>query len=72
MYTRREFEGIYPTTTVGRKDDRIDASLMITKRDWKIFDLAPSLQYTYTHQDSNVDFTAFDAHSVSFTLTEKF
>ena len=45
---------------------------MITKRDWKIFDLAPSLQYTYTHQDSNVDFTAFDAHGVSFTLTKKF
>lgn len=71
-YTRRAFDGIYPTTTYARNDNRYDASLMITKRDWQIFGLAPSLQYTYSLQDSNVDFTNFDAHGVSITLTKKF
>ena len=44
---------------------------MITRRDWQIFSLAPSLQYTYTLQDSNIDSAKFDARAVSSTLTKK-
>ncbi|MEQ1697571.1 MAG: surface lipoprotein assembly modifier [Hyphomicrobiaceae bacterium] len=72
MYTRREFDGIYPATTTAREDDRLDLTLMVTKRDWTIFGLAPSIQYTYSLLNSNVAAAAFDAHGATFTFTKKF
>jgi tetratricopeptide (TPR) repeat protein len=72
VYTRRDYDGLYPTATEARQDDRVDASLTLTKRDWKVFGLAPSLQYSYTVQESNVVTSTFDAHSLNVTLTRKF
>ena len=72
LYTRRDYDGIYPTATEARQDDRLDATLHITKRNWQIFGFAPMLQYTYTWNHSNIAFHTFDAHSVSTTLTKKF
>jgi hypothetical protein len=72
LYTRKDFDGISPGITEGRRDDRIDASVNLTKRDFVLMGMAPMMQYTYTHNISNVPFYQFDAHSVNLTLTKKF
>jgi tetratricopeptide (TPR) repeat protein len=72
LYTVRVFEGLYPTSTEARDDDRFDASLYLTKRDWDMFGFAPMVQYTYTLNTSNIGFFDYDAHGVSFTLTKRY
>lgn len=71
-YSKRRYEGIYPSSDVSRNDDRYDVSVNITKRNWNIFGLAPQLQYTYTFNDSNVGFHDYDAHGVNMTMTKNF
>ena len=72
LYTRTEFDGSYPGFPVSRADDRTDVSLNLTKRDFAIFGLAPMLQYTYTHNDSNIPISTYDAHGIALTLTKRF
>ena len=72
QYTKRDFDGAYPGSGVFRSDDRWDFSTTVIKRDWIVFDMAPSLQYTYTVNGSNVGFFNYDAHSVNLTLTKRF
>ena len=72
LYTHRNYEGVYPTSREAREDERIDATAHFTKRDWRIFGLAPMVQYTYTRNLSNIGFHTFDAHSVTTTLTKRF
>jgi outer membrane protein len=72
LYTRKDFDGISPGITEGRRDNRIDASVNLTKRDLVLLGMAPMMQYTYTHNISNVPFYQFDAHSMNLTLTKKF
>jgi outer membrane protein len=66
------YAGIFPTFDHARKDNRLELSAQFTKRDWQIMGLAPSLQYTYSRNFSNIDFLSFDAHGVNVTLTKKF
>jgi outer membrane protein len=72
LYTQRGYDGVFPTTTQARRDQRLDLSINVTKRDFEIFGLAPMVQYTYTRNDSNVGFYQYDAHGVSVTLTKRF
>ena len=72
LYTKRLFLGAYPGIGERRDDDRYDLSVNLIKRDFQIFGLAPMLQYTYTINQSNVEFQAFNAHGVSLTMTKKF
>lgn len=72
MFTNRQYDGVFPTMTDARHDKRLDVSLLVVKRDLVVFGFAPSVQYTYTHNVSNVDFYRFDAHGLGMTLTKKF
>lgn len=72
LYTLSNFDGIYPGFAMARHDKRLDVSLNLTKRDFVIFGLAPQLQYTFTHNDSNVPIHKYDAHGVALTLTKRF
>ena len=71
-YSNLDFNGLYPGAGVERFDERIDAALNLTKRDWLVWGLAPVLQYTYTRNFSNVSFFDFDAHGLNATLTKRF
>lgn len=71
QYTNRDYDGIY-FDGKARRDDRWDLSFNLTKRDWVLFGMAPMVQYTYTLNDSNIPFHAFDAHGVNLTLTQRF
>jgi hypothetical protein len=46
--------------------------LNLTKRDLVIFGPAPQLQYTFTHNDSNIPLHVYDAHGLALTLTRRF
>ncbi len=72
MHTKSFFQGDYPVFGIPRADQRTDVSVHITKRDFEIFGFAPMLQYTYTHNDSNIPLTVYDAQGVALTLTNQF
>ena len=72
MYTDVKFDGKYPGFNFARHDQRTSATVNLTKRDFEIFGLAPQLQYTYTHNDSNVPLTVYDEHGAALTLTKRF
>jgi outer membrane protein len=72
LFSLTDYSGKYPTFDHARQDKRLELSAQFTKRDWQIMGLAPSLQYTYTRNFSNIDFLSFDAHGVNMTLTKKF
>lgn len=72
VYTRASFEGVFPTLDRGRRDDRLEATLNLTKRDLVLFGLAPTLALSYTLNDSNVAFQRFDSYGLNLTLTKRF
>ena len=55
-----------------RRDKRWLGQVTLTKRDLNLYGFAPSLQYTYVHNGSNVVNYQFDAHTVDFKLTKDF
>jgi outer membrane protein len=44
----------------------------LTKRDLNIFGFAPSLEYTYTDNISNISLFDYDSHAIDFRLTKDF
>lgn len=71
-HTQRNYDGVFPSTAEGREDRRWDLSANLTKRDWALFGFAPQLQYTFTHNSSNVGFYSYDAHGANLTLTQRY
>lgn len=55
-----------------RKDTRLIGSIALTKRDLDLFGFAPSLEYTYTDNLSNISLFDYDSHAVDFRLTKDF
>ena len=55
-----------------RQDHRYIGSVTLTKRDLNLFGFAPSLNYTYTRNVSNIAIYDYDSHAVDFRLTKDF
>ncbi len=66
------FDGVNPLALVTRTDENYTGSLTLTKRDWYFLGLAPSLNYTYTRNVSNIAVYDYDSHAVDVRLTKKF
>lgn len=66
------FYATYPYQTFDRADENLTGSLTLTKRDWNWFGFAPSLNYTYVRNFSNISLFDFDSHAVDFRLTKDF
>ena len=66
------FYDVNPFALVTRADQNLTGSLTLTKRDWNIAGFAPSLNYTYTRNFSNISLYDFDSHSVDLRLTKDF
>ncbi len=67
-----EFEGVNPVADLTREDHRYIGSMTMTKRDWNIVGFAPSLNYTYTRNASNIALYDYDSHSVELRMTKDF
>ena len=67
-----QFYATYAYQTFARADANLTGSLTLTKRDWNWFGFAPSLNYTYVRNFSNISIFDFDSHSVDFRLTKDF
>ncbi|MDP1702364.1 MAG: porin family protein [Aestuariivirga sp.] len=67
-----EFDAMHPIAGVTRKDDRYLGSIALTKRDLNIWGYAPSLEYTYVYNDSNISLYEFDSHALDFRLSKDF
>ena len=66
------FEAPDIITSKTRFDTRYVGSLTLTKRDFNFMGFAPSLNYSYTLNKSNVAFFDYDSHSVNINLTKDF
>ena len=67
-----EFDAVHPIAGVTRKDTRLTGTVALTKRDFNIWGYAPSLEYTYVYNDSNISLYEFDSHSLDFRLSKDF
>ena len=67
-----EFDDVHPIAGVTRKDTRLTGVVALTKRDFNFWGYAPSLEYTYVHNDSNISLYEFDSHALDFKLSKDF
>ena len=67
-----EFDAMHPIAGVRRKDTRLTGTVALTKRDFNIWGYAPSLEYTYVYNDSNISLYEFDSHALDFRLSKDF
>jgi tetratricopeptide (TPR) repeat protein len=67
-----KYEGASVLIGKPREDERYDATVSITKRDWELWGYAPVFEYSYTLNQSNIAFFDFDSHTVDFRLTKDF
>lgn len=67
-----EFDAMHPIAGVTRKDTRLTGIVALTKRDFNIWGYAPSLEYTYVYNDSNISLYEFDSHALDFRLSKDF
>ena len=66
------FDDVNPFTLSTSQDQNLTGSITLTKRDWNLYGFAPSLNYTYTRNFSNISLYDFDSHNVDFRLTKDF
>ena len=66
------FDDVNPLTLSTRQDQNLVGSITLTKRDWNLYGFAPSLNYTYTRNFSNISLFDFDSNNVDFRLTKNF
>jgi outer membrane protein len=55
-----------------RHDTRYVGSLTLTKRDFNILGFAPSVNYTYTLNNSNIELWDYDSHEFDLRFTKDF
>ena len=66
------WDAVNPLAGYTRYDQNFTGSITLTKRDWNLLGFAPSLNYTYTRNVSNIAVWDYDSHSVDLRLTKKF
>jgi hypothetical protein len=55
-----------------RKDTRLIGSLGLVKRDWNVFGFAPSVEYTFVKNFSNLNIYDYNSHAFDIRLTKDF
>jgi tetratricopeptide (TPR) repeat protein len=66
------FDAVNPLALTTRYDENYTGSLTFTKRDWNIYGFAPSVNFLYTRNFSNIDVYDYDSQAVDFRLTKNF
>jgi outer membrane protein len=72
QYAQSDFEGYNAVAGVTRQDHKLSGSIELTKRDFNIFGFAPSLEYSYSTNESNINLFDYDIHAVDARLTKDF
>ena len=67
-----DFDAMHPIAGVVRKDERLIGTVALTKRDFNIWGYAPTLEYTYVYNNSNISLYEYDSHAVDFRLSKDF
>ena len=65
----RPFDAMQPAFGVTRRDRLYEVSTQIVKRDFKILGFAPYIDYTFTHNHSNISLYKFSRHRIGFGFT---
>jgi outer membrane protein len=69
---RTEYDGMNGLAAKIRRDEKISASISLTKRDLEFYGFAPSATYSYTDNYSNINKYDLRSHNVDFRLTREF
>jgi outer membrane protein len=67
-----DFDDVHPLFGLQREDKRGVGTVGLTKRDLNLFGFAPSIDYTYVRNISNIAAYDYDSHAVDFRLTKEF
>jgi outer membrane protein len=70
--SKSNFVGVNASLGEKREDIRATASMTLTKRDLNILGFAPSVQYTFSENFSNMKIYDIRTHAVDFRLTKDF
>jgi hypothetical protein len=66
------FDGFNEGIGKRRQDLRLTGTIALTKRDFNIFGYAPSIEYSYSNNLSDLDYADTHSHSFDFRLTKEF
>ncbi len=67
-----KFDELNVAAAVTREDIKFIGTVALTKRDLSFLGIAPSLQYTFIFNDSNIAVFDFDSHSLDLKFTKSF
>ncbi len=65
----RPFDEMQPAFGITRHDRLYEVSTEIVKRDFKVLGFAPYVDYTFTHNHSNISLYKFSRHRIGFGFT---
>ena len=71
-YEWREYKADYPLTGAPREDREVDVDLAVTFRNLSWRGFAPKVEYTYTHNASNIELNTYDSQAIGFYLTKQY
>jgi hypothetical protein len=66
------YDAVDPAFAKRRIDRLYSVRLALNKRDWQVEGFSPVFAYTFTHDDSNIDFYRFDRHQFEIGMTREF
>jgi outer membrane protein len=72
QFARTDYDGINGLALKIREDEKISASLSLTKRDFEFHGFAPSATYSYSDNYSNINKYDYRSHNIDFRLTREF
>jgi outer membrane protein len=71
-YGHHQYEGVLAGKADARKDMVVSAGVQLSHRSFSYLGFMPILNYTFTRQKSNDEYSDFSSHDVAITLTRGF
>jgi len=71
-YELRDYKSDFPLMGTPRADRELDLDLAVTFRNLSWHGFAPKVEYTYSHNDSNVQLYTYDSQAIGFYITKQY
>jgi len=71
-YEWRDYKADFPLTGAPRQDRELDVDLAVTFRNMSWRGFAPKVEYTFTHNASNIELNTYDSQAIGFYLTKQY
>ena len=71
-YEFRDYKSDFPLMGTPREDRQLDLDLAVTFRNLSWHGFAPKVEYTYSHNTSNVQLYTYDSQAIGFYITKQY